>query len=316
MEPLNIATLAKHFSDESSAWDLVESLRWPDGPVCPYCSKVVKAYRLADALTTTGRKSYRRTWKCASCRRKFSVLVGTIFESTQIRLSKWLMAIYLLSASKNGVAAYELHRTLGVTHKTAWFMVHRIREGMKVAPFSAMFSGTVAADETWVGGKDRNRHAHKRQGHDESEKSIVLSVVSRETGEVRSQVIPDAQGFTLSEAIGRVAAKERTILHTDGWAGYGFIAWEFKGHEFVNHAAGEYARNGVTTNLVEGYFGQFKRSVDGTHHHISKQHTARYLAEFDFRYSTCKISDSERMVKLMGQTSGKRLTYKRLIGKP
>lgn len=315
MEPLNIATLAKHFSDEASAWALVEKMRWPDGPICPHCCEVGHAYLLANAATTTGRRSYRRTWKCGSCRRKFSVLVGTIFESTQVPLSKWLMAMYLLSASKNGVAAFELHRTLDVTHKTAWFMIHRIREGMRVAPFGAMFSGTVMADETWVGGKDKNRHASKKQHYSDAEKSIVLSVVHKETGEVRSQVIPDAQGFTLSAVIGTVADKAATTLHTDGWSGYEFIAWEFKGHESVNHVRGEYVRGDVTTNHVEGYFGQFKRSVNGTHHHISKQHTPRYLAEFDFRYSNCKISDSERMVKLMGQTGGKRLTYKRLIGK-
>lgn len=186
---------------------------------------------------------------------------------------------------------------------------------MKVAPFGAMFSGTVMADETWVGGKDKNRHANRKQHHSDAEKSIVVSVVHKETGEVRSQVVPDVQGFTLSAAIGQVADKERTILHTDGFSAYGFIAWEFKGHESVNHVRGEYVRGDVTTNHVEGYFGQFKRSVDGTHHHISKQHTQRYLAEFDFRYSTCRLSDGERMVKLMEQVGNKRLTYRRLIAK-
>ena len=159
MEPLNIATLAKHFTDEASAWELVEKMRWPDGPVCPHCDAKDHAYLLANKAG-----SYRRTWKCAECRRKFSVLVGTIFEATKIPLSKWLMAMYLMAASKNGVAAYELHRTLGVTHKTAWFLVHRIREGMKVAPFAAMLRGTVVADETWIGGRPANRHADRRVG--------------------------------------------------------------------------------------------------------------------------------------------------------
>lgn len=160
---LNLATLARHFSDETAAWGLVESMRWPEGPVCPHCGNG-RAFLLKPRTTSTGRTSYRRLWKCAGCRKQFSVLVGTIFEGTQVPLSKWLLAMYLATASKNGVAAYELHRTLGVTHKTAWFMAHRIREAMSIAPFSAMMSGVVVSDATRIGGEPKNRHWDKRVG--------------------------------------------------------------------------------------------------------------------------------------------------------
>jgi transposase-like protein len=309
---LNLSGLAKHFTDEASAWELVEKMQWPNGPVCPHCGETGRAYLLANKAG-----SYRRTWKCADCRRKFSVLVGSVFEGTKVPLSKWLMAIYLLAASKNGVAAFELHRTLGVTHKTAWFMVHRIREGMKVAPFAAMMRGTVVADETHVGGAPGNRHGYKpgRGGQGVTDKTPVLSMISKDTGEVRSQAVADVTGATLRKAMAHYADIPNTVLHTDGARSYLSIRAEFAAHESVDHFSGEYVRGDVTTNQAENYFSQLKRSLDGTHHHVSREHLPRYLAEHDFRYSTRKISDSERMVRLMGQTSGRRLTYKRLIAK-
>ena len=162
METLNIASLAPYFTDEAAAWELLESLRWPDGQAeCPHCGEVGNATllkpRSGQATTSTGKVSYRRTWKCRNktCRRKFSVLVGSIFEDSKVPVSKWLMAFYLLTASKNGVAAYELHRTLGVTNKTAWFMFHRIREAMKAGPLADMLRGTIVADEAFIGGDSR-----------------------------------------------------------------------------------------------------------------------------------------------------------------
>jgi len=318
METFNIATLAKHFTNEASAWELVEKMRWANGPVCPHCGVINHAYLLKSSPTSTGKESHRKTWKCADCRRKFSVLIGTIFEGTQVPLSKWLMAIYLMSASKNGVAAYELHRTLNVTHKTAWFMIHRIREGMKLAPVSAMMRGTVVADETWIGGNPQNMHANKRVGSKQGKtaKTPVLSLVNKETGEVRSQAIPDVTGATLRNAISQTVVMSETTLHTDSAHPYKRIGKDMAGHIAVNHFIGQYVLNGAGTNEAEGYFSQLKRSIDGTHHHVSVEHLNRYLAEFDFRYTTRKMSDSDRMVQLMGQTGMRRLTYKRLIGKP
>lgn len=317
METLNIATLAKHFTNEASAWELVEKMRWASGPVCPHCGVIDNAYLLKASPTSTGKVSHRKTWKCADCRRKFSVLIGTIFEGTQVPLSKWLMAMFLMSASKNGVAAYELHRTLNVTHKTAWFMIHRIREGMKLAPAAAMMRGTVVADETWIGGEPKFKHANRRvdskQG--KTDKTPVLSLVNKETGEVRSQAIPDVTGITLRKAISKSVAMAETTLHSDSAVAYQAIGNDMAGHVAVNHTIGQYVLNGAGTNSAEGYFSQLKRSIDGTHHHVSVEHLQRYLAEFDFRYTTRKMSDSDRMTQLMGQTGMRRLTYKRLIGK-
>lgn len=160
VETLNISVLAKKFSDESAAYELLESMRWANGPECPHCGSVDNAYFLSGARrTSTGKVSSRRLWKCAECRKQFSVLVGTIFERSQVPLSKWLMALYMMASSKNGVAAFELHRTLGVTNKTAWFMLHRIREAMKRGELAETMTGTIVADETWIGGKPSNRHA-------------------------------------------------------------------------------------------------------------------------------------------------------------
>lgn len=315
METLNIATLARHFSDEAAAWELVEKMRWPDGPVCPHCGDVGRAYfikpRSGQRSTSTGKVSYRRLWKCKACRKPFSVLVGTIFERSQVPLSKWLLATYMMSASKNGVAANELRRTLGVTQPTAWFMLHRLREAMNVGTPERLMSGTVVADETWIGGNVRNRHASDPRGHTD-DKTPVLSLVSKQTGEVRSQVVTDVSGHTLRKAMANVADLPHTVLHTDGAKAYEFIEYEFAGHEAVNHVQGEYVRDDVSTNQAENFFSQLKRSLDGTHHRVSTEHLPRYLAEFDFRHSTRKLSDTERMERLMGQVQGKRLTYRRV----
>jgi transposase-like protein len=167
-----------------------------------------------------------------------------------------------------------------------------------------------------MGGANKNRHANKKVSHDAA-RAVVLTLVHKETGEVRSQVIPNAQGWTLRDAIAQVADLSATILHTDGWGGYELISWEFMGHETVNHVQGEYVRytdaGTVTTNPVEGYFSQFKRSVTGTHHNISKEHTGRYVREFDFRANTRKGSDAERATAIVDRTPGAYLSYRRLI---
>ena len=209
---MNLSTLAKHFSDEAAAWELVEKMRWPDGPVCPRCGERNRAYfikpRNGHRTTSTGAVSHRRLWKCAACRKPFSVLVGTIFERSQVPLSKWLLALYLMSASKNGVAANELRRTLGVTQPTAWFMLHRLREAMRLSSIETM-RGTIVADETYIGGEigrmsksTRQRLVDRRNApgglKGATEKTAVLSLVNATTGEVRSQVVANVDGTTLT----------------------------------------------------------------------------------------------------------------------
>ena len=326
---MTLVEVASKFSNESAAWEYVEELRWNGHPECPRCGSddvFFMAPRSDQPRTTrTGTTSFRRLWRCRGCKKQFSVLIGTIFEGTKIPLSKWLMGIYLMSAGKNGVAALELQRDLGITYKSAWFMVHRIRQAMANAPIGNKMFGTVVADETWVGGKPSNRHASKQPTEGErigaggtgrpswTDKQPVLSMVNVETGEVRSRVVGDVTGSTLRKAMAEHVDFASTDLHTDESHSYWPIASEFRSHSSVNHKAGEYVRGGVSTNKVEGFFSQFKRSLDGTHHHVSREHLQRYANEFDFRYSTRKLSDGERGTNMVARADGAYLSYRRLI---
>jgi len=204
---LNLSTLAKHFSDEGAAWELIEKMRWKNGPVCPHCGDTGRAYFIKPRkprTTSTGAISCRRLWKCKACRKPFSVLVGTIFERSQIPLSKWLLALYMRSASKNGVAANELRRTLGVTQTTAWYMLHRIRKAMESEFPPVLISGMVIADEAYIGGDPKNRHASARGPERDgrgTEKVPVFSLINAATGEVRSQVVANVDGVTLGRIL-------------------------------------------------------------------------------------------------------------------
>jgi len=304
-ENLNLATLAKHFSDEHAAWELVESIRWPDGPVCPHCGSDDKSYRLKNRPKKSSEISPRRLWKCASCRKQFSCLVGTIFERSHVPLSKWLLATHMMCAGKNGVSAHELHRQLGVALKTAWFMAHRIREAMKRDPLAGMLTGTIEADETYIGGKRRGSR-RGRPGPD-SHKTAVSTLVSRD-GEARSQVMERVTGDDLGKVLADNVEPEATLV-TDEYAAYRKPGQGFAQHETVNHAQGEYGRGAVTTNTVEGFFSQLKRSIDGTHHHVTRRHLPRYLAEFDYRYSTRDLTDGQRTWRTIQQAGGRRLRY-------
>jgi transposase-like protein len=320
VESIDLPTIAACFSDEADAYKTLEGIRWPDGPICPHCGVIDEATYLepknGGRKTNQGKVSPRRVWKCRACKKQFSVTVGTIFERSHIKIHKWLMAVYLMSASKNGVSAHELHRTLKVTYKTAWFMCHRIREAMKREPLAAKFTGTVVADETWIGGKPSNRHRKQRyeDGYNEAHKSVVFSLVHQETGEVRSQVIPNVQAKTLRSAIEAHVDLPETHLHTDNHHPYIPTGWHAASHGRVNHSMHEYVRDGISTNPAEGYFSQLKRSLDGTYHHVSQEHLGRYLAEFDYRYSTRKMGDGQRTVKTIQQATGRRLTYRDPIG--
>lgn len=306
MEDLNLSTLAKHFSDESEAWKLIERLRWPDGPVCPHCGNDEKAYYLGNRKTGSGKVSPRRVWKCGACRKQFSALVGSIFEGTHIPLSKWLLGIHMMCAGKNGVSAHELHRQLGITLKTAWFMAHRVRYAMTQSPLAEKLTGTVEADETYFGGRHRGS-PHGRPGVD-SHKTAVLSLVER-NGEVRSRVIPRVTGENIEAALKQHVDPTATLM-TDEFRSYVGPGKLFADHQTVNHRRREYARGNVTTNTVEGFFGQLKRSIDGTHHAVSRQHLHRYLSEFDYRYSTRKMTDGQRTALTITKAAGKRLQYR------
>ncbi len=319
-QEFSITKLATEVPSEFDAYLFLERLRWQDGVTCPHCASVAQHYYLDPAngrsrATRTGKPSQRRVWKCRDCRKQFSVLTGTIFHGTKIPVRTWLMVIFEMCASKNGVAAREVERKYDLTAKSAWFMTHRIREAMKREPLAGLLGGAVQVDETWIGGDPKNRHANdprSRPGTGRSDKQPVVSLVHYETREVHSRVVPDVTGKTLLPAIEEVMDAKRTWLYTDSAAAYRSIAPQVAGHEAVNHDEGEYARGNVGTNLVENYFSQLKRSLDGTHHHVSTEHLHRYLAEFDFRASSHYVDDSTRMRSLIAQTGGRRLTYKPL----
>jgi transposase-like protein len=191
-------------------------------------------------------------------------------------------------------------------------MLHRLREAMKREPLAGLLSGRVVADETWFGGKPSNRHGHKPKDHmqGEHDKTPIMALVSRETGEVRSHVVPNVKAENLRKVLHEHVDAANTHLHTDSAFSYRKIAGDFASHTAVNHNIGQYVLDGAGTNQAETFFSQLKRSIDGTHHHVSREHLDRYLAEFDFRFSTCKLSDTERIGRLVGQVAGRRLTYR------
>jgi transposase-like protein len=298
----------------------MESLRWPDGPVCPHCGNMDKHYFLKPKTGTNARKtrtgslSERRVWKCAACRKQFSVITGTVFHGTKVPLHTWLMVVFEMCANKNGIAAREIARKYGVAPRTAWFMTNRLREAMKNLAPERLISGTVVADETFIGPTPSNQHGYKRipggQGQMRADKVAVVSLVDKESGEVRSRVVPNVTGENLRQVMEDNVSMPDTVLHTDYEWSYEHFGHRFAEHHRVNHAAREWVRGDVSTNQAENYFSQLKRSLDGTHHHVSRKHLPRYLAEFDYRYSTRELTDTERMQRLIGRVGGRRLLYK------
>ena len=332
MERISVLALSEQIENEADAYAFLERLRWGDpvAPKCPHCgSEKVYFLKPANGISRTTRtrktQTMRRLWKCGStpCRKQFSVLTGTIFHGTKIPIRIWLFVLFEMVSNKNGIAAREIERKYHLTAKSAWFMTQRIREAMKRDPLAGLLAGTIEADETYIGGKPRNRHQQGRQRPGTSngyagtpkDKVAVLSLVNRETGEVRSKIIPTVTGVSLKPAIDEQVDKGNSRLNTDAAHAYREVGRDFQSHEWVEHSAPtyEFVRGTAHTNTAEGYFSQLKRSIDGTHHHISREHLGRYLAEFDFRYSTRKLTDTARLGLLMGRVGGRRLTYRPMI---
>lgn len=291
------------FHNETKARKWLEARIWADGRMCPHCG-------VLDASTKLEGKAHRPgVYQCneKECRKQFSVTVGTLFERSKIPLHKWLLATYLLCASKKGMSTRQISRMLGVSVKSTWFMMHRIREAMRDgnnAPFGTG-GGTVEVDETFIGNKKGQKVRH---GYEHKYK--VLSLVDRETGRARSMVVDKLNTKTVTPIM-RMNIDREAKLMTDEARHYTVVGREYASHGVVRHTIGEYGRGPVHTNTIEGFFSIFKRGMKGVYQHCGEKHLHRYLAEFDFRYSERKVSDFERASLALMGISGKRLTYRR-----
>jgi len=330
------AIIAPYFQDADKAREFLEMKRWPDGPVCPHCGVIGEAYKLEADFENKSAKGHGRKglYKCAGCREQFTVTVGTIMADSHIPLHKWLLAFHLLCSSKKGMSSHQLHRMLGVTYKSAWFMAHRIRYAMTQEPLSSKLDGVVEIDEAYLGGKRRakNRPSNTQPPMTEEErikkifthkpgwakginpfdrKAPVVSLVQR-GGKVRSMHMERVTQENLRPVLDKYLADGVHVM-TDSSCVVK-LADPSQKHDKVNHAAKEYVRyeNGIciSTNTVEGYFATLKRGIDGVYHHVSKRHLNRYLSEFDFRYNSREVSDVERRDLAIKQVGGKRLKYR------
>jgi transposase-like protein len=302
--------------DEAAAFEHVEGILWPDGPVCPHCGNCGKVYELKGVRTKPSKKNpegkeRHGLKKCGECRKQFTVRIGTIFEESHIELHKWLQAIHLMVSSKKGISSHQLHRVLEVTYKTAWFLTHRIRECMRTGdlePFGGN-GGEVEIDETYIG-KEREK---PKKARGPAHKMKIMTLVDRETRQAKSIVIDDLKQTTFRRVISENMSQEAVMI-TDEWRGYRHIADEVSAeHHTVNHSKGEYGRGTIHTNTVEGYYSIFKRGMKGVYQHCGKQHLHRYAAEFDFRYNNraaLDVDDTNRAATALLGVVGKRLSYR------
>lgn len=292
----------KNFYDEEEARKYLEKIRWIDGiPVCPHCGSKNEHYELKPRTSIS--KLRNGVWKCKDCRKQFSVTVGTVFERSHIPLNKWLLAVQLLCSSKKGISAKQIERMLGVTYKTAFFMMHRIRYAMEQNIQNKKLKGIVEADETYIGGKGKGK-----RGRGSKKKTPVFSLVER-NGRVRSFPVERVTAKNLKEIIRKHVDNTSTII-TDEFKSYCGLGKEYPIHYVVNHGEKEYANGFVNTNTIEGYFSILKRGIIGVYQHVEKQHLHRYLAEFDFRYNNRQVNDFEISDFALSNIASKRLLYK------
>jgi transposase-like protein len=308
-KPTTLQKAIQHFSDEQVCIDTIAALRWPEGVACPACGHKEHYY-----LKT------QKRWKCKDCNRQFSVKLGTIFEDSPLGLDKWLLAMWMIANCKNGVSSYEVHRAIGVTQKSAWFMLHRIRLAMQNGSLMKLGgSGTpVQVDETFIGGKARNMHKSRRVKMDKmsfGNKTIVAGFL--DGGTVKTQVIANRSVTTLHAAV-KEHVQPGASLHTDDFYGYWGLYKDFT-HEIVNHAE-TYVNGKVHTNGIENFWALLKRGLSGTYVAVEPFHLFRYLDEQSFRYNNRgnkdkPVNDGERFEMLLSQIAGKRLTYAEVTGK-
>lgn len=299
---------ATFFRDEEAAYAKLEAILWPQGPECPHCGVVNDAHKIA---ANTAKKVRLGLYRCNACKEQFTVTVGTIFESSHIPLHKWLQAAHLLNSSKKGISAKQIERILQITYKSAWFMMHRLREAMRAGDLAVPFGstgGAVEADEAFWGCK---KGIPKRAAY--HHKMKVLTLIDRETGQAKSTVIQKLNLSEMGPIIRKNIAKEARLM-TDEARHYIVIGKEFAEHKYVVHGMDEYVRGDAHCNTAEGFFSIFKRGMRGIYQHCDEKHLHRYMAEFDFRYNNREalgVDDLARTTVALKGAKGKRLTYRR-----
>jgi transposase-like protein len=299
--PTTLQQAIIYFADPENASNFLMQMRWPNGVECPICSGSEVSY-----LST------RRLWKCKACKKQFSVKVGSIMEDSPIGLDRWLAAIWLIANAKNGISSCELARSLGMTQKSAWFVLHRVRKAMQNGSLNKL-SGFVEVDETYIGGKARNMHMSKRKhlGARDTGKIAVMGLLER-SGEVRTMVVQGTKRRMLHGEVSKHVEAGSTV-YSDALRSYNQLDQEFV-HHVINHA-NEYVNGHIHTNGIENFWSLLKRSIKGTYVSVEPFHLFRYLDEQTFRFNTRKGTDADRFVKAAAALTGKRLTYDELIGK-
>jgi transposase-like protein len=304
--PQTLLEAGKYFSDPDTCLKFIVELRWPNGVICPRCQALDPHFI-----------STRKMWRCNGCKKQFSVKVGTIFEDSPLPLEKWFAAVWLIAGAKNGISSYEIHRALGITQKSAWFVLHRVRLAMRTGMFEKM-KGEVESDETYIGGKARNMHKAKRekaiQGRGAVGKSIVQGLLERHSSpsKVKAKVVPNARKGTVQAEIRENVALGSEVF-TDSLASYEGLEPDYV-HEAINHAEA-YVRGKVHTNGLENFWSLLKRMIRGTYIHLAPFHLQKYLDEESFRFNERLGNDGQRFLRVLAGIVGRRLTYKELTGK-
>lgn len=306
----SFSEMLKVLPDENACRNYLELILWEGVPVCPHCGcKNDEHYK----LKTKG--IFKGLYKCKDCRERFTVTVGTIFEGSHIDLRKWFIAVYIFSSHKKGISSHQLARDLGITQKSAWFMLGRIRYAFQVKSLATKMFGVISADESFFGGKNKNRHADKKvpesQGRSVKDKTPVLGMMQT-GGKVHLSVVPDTKATTLKPVIEKMVA-EGSIIVTDEWRGYSGLSKQYS-HVVINHKDNEYVRGAFHTNNIEGFWSLLKRGIYGIYHQVSPKHLHRYCDEFAYRFNSRKATSTDRFDVSLKNVQG-RLTYKDLTSK-
>lgn len=297
----SLLEMMREIPDEQTAIDHFTAIRWKRGEFCPHCG-TTRVYHFAD----------KRTHKCGDCRKRFSIRVGTIFEDSKLPMRTWMLAIWLITSHKKGIASTQLAKDLGITQKSAWFVLHRLRHAAQTQSFNRPLTGEVEADETFIGGKEKNKHAWQRTGGKQggAGKVAVLGILERE-GELRTGLTPNLSARNVQSAV-RENVEAGSLVLTDEHPSFRGLSRDYI-HHTVNHSAGEYVRKFyIHTNGIESVWALFKRQIIGTHHFLSPKHMSRYLGEMTWRFNRREVDEGARVNMLLDQSAG-RLRYKELI---